>query len=331
MPCSITAIECHLPERVVTNSELATQFPGWDIDKAEKKVGIYQRHVAGANETSLDLGEQAALKVLKKNGTKVDFLLFCTETPDYFIPPNACLLQERLGLGTDIGAYDFNLGCSGFVFGLAQAKGLISAGLAERVLLVTAETYTRAINPQDKGNRMIFGDAAAACIVEKTEQAGIGDFVFGTDGSMGKSLLIPNGGFRNPQEQGADLVKDDNGNARTENDLYMNGPSIFAFTLERVPKLYEDILAKNNTQFSELDLVLFHQANRFMLNHLRLRMQIPPEKFVMDMEYTGNTVSSSIPIALKKIMDTANSPTSVLLAGFGVGLSWAGTIVTVGR
>lgn len=326
--CTIAALDYSLPETVLTNDELGTQFPHWDIAKAEKKVGISQRRVA-INETALDLGEQAARKVLDQIDGDIDFLLFCTETPDYAIPPNATLLQARLGLPVSIGAYDFNLGCSGFVFGLAQAKGLICAGIANRVLLITAETYTRVINPLDKGNRIIFGDGASACVIERSNRCNIGEFVFGTDGTQGMKLTIPNSGMRHAWNPEAKSIEDDNGNIRTANDLSMDGPGIFSFTLERVPELYEQTIDRNRTDIESLDLVLFHQANRFMLNHLRMKIQIPPEKFVLDMERTGNTVSSSIPIALKNILNDTNSQLSILLAGFGVGLSWAGTVVTV--
>ncbi|TIH18182.1 ketoacyl-ACP synthase III [Marinifilum sp. JC120] len=322
-------MDYYLPENILVNDALGVQFPDWDIAKAEKKIGIKQRHIAAKDETALDLGEKAARKVLKRIDGDVDFILFCTETPDYAIPPNATLLQSRLGLSTSIGAYDFNLGCSGFVFGLAQAKGLICSGIARRVLLVTAETYSKVINPLDKGNRIIFGDAAAACILEKSNESGIGEFVFGTDGSQGMTLAIPNSGMRSTWDPEAALIKDRNGNGRTENDLYMDGPGIFNFTLDRVPELYAQTLARNDLDIESLDLVLFHQANRFMLNHLRMKMQIPADKFVVDMEGTGNTVSSSIPIALKNICNNTDCTLSILLAGFGVGLSWAGTVVTI--
>ncbi|MEF2230122.1 MAG: ketoacyl-ACP synthase III [Pseudodesulfovibrio sp.] len=331
MGCSILGIDYHLPETVLTNDQLAREFPDWDVAKAGRKVGISRRHTAREGETALDLGERAAARVLGRTGADVDFILFCTETPDHFIPPNACLLQGRLGLGTSVGAYDYNLGCSGFVFGLAQAKGLIAAGLARRVLLVTADTYTRRINALDKGNRMIFGDGASACVIGETPDEGIGRFAFGTDGTRAMSLAIPNGGFRNPADPAAPLVGDDNGNARTANDLIMDGPGIFNFTLERVPELYAQVLEGNGLAEGDLDHVVFHQANQFMLQHLRMKMQIPQDKFVLDMDATGNTVSSSIPIVLKRLTERIEGPCRVLLAGFGVGLSWAGTVVKLGK
>ena len=206
-------------------------------EKAEKKIGIRKRHVVSEKETSLDLARLAAEKVFKYiDRNSIDFLIICTETPDYYLPPNACILQDQLGLKKNIGAFDFNMGCSGFIYGLNLSKGLIETGEAKRILFIASETYTKLIHPRDRGNRTIFGDAAAATIIEPSHGEGIGRSVFGTDGSGAGHLIVPNGGLRKRYDPEAPEMEQDGG-PFTDNHLYMNGPEIFKFMLSTVPKL----------------------------------------------------------------------------------------------
>ena len=190
----IRAISYYLPGETLTNEALAAAFPEWDVDKVYNKVGVRTRHLAGRTETAGDLAEKAARKLFEEYGIapgEVDFLLLCTQSPDHFLPSTACILQDRLGIPTSAGALDYDLGCSGCIYGLAMAKGLIAAGLASNVLLLTAETYTKYLHPEDKSNKTIFGDGAAACLVSKEKGlAGIGDFVLGTDGSGAANLMV---------------------------------------------------------------------------------------------------------------------------------------------
>jgi len=245
MKSYIKDIAYYLPEKVLTNEELAAEFGGWSSEKIEQKLGIRERRLAGENETALDLAEKAAVKLLEKHPVEdIDFLLFCTESPDYFIPPNAPILQKRLRLREDIGAFDYNLACSGFVYGLAVAKGLIAAGIAQNILLITSETYTRHIHQKDKSNRTIFGDAAAASLICSSDNHGIGEFSLGTDGTGYKELIVHNGGLRNPFDASAELTEYIEGSYRTNNNLYMNGPEIFNFTIKAVPPLVQDVLSK---------------------------------------------------------------------------------------
>jgi len=332
MGVKIANIEYYLPEKVVTNDQLAKQFPDWSSEKIEKKVGIRERHIVNEDETALDLALKAAEKVLKNyNKDKIDFLLFCTQSPEYYLPSGACILQDRLGLNKNIGAFDYNLGCSGFVYGLAMAKSLIYSNIAINILLITSETYTKHIHPKDKSNRTIFGDAAAATIIEKSEKEQIGEFVLGTDGSGYKNLFVPNGGLRNRYDVNAKEIDDDSGSIRTDNNLYMNGPDIFNFTIKAVPKVVAKTLVKNNTTLEDLDYVIFHQANKYMNEYLRKKINIPKDKFYLNLLHTGNTVSATIPIAIKYCLDnsTIKKNDRVLLAGFGVGYSWGGTIITI--
>ncbi|MBO4633100.1 MAG: ketoacyl-ACP synthase III [Lentisphaeria bacterium] len=325
----IEKIAVYLPEKILTNDELSAAFPDWSSNKIGRKTGILSRHIAGDHETALDLAEKAADKVLADYPREaIDFLLFCTQSPDYFLPSSSCVLQNRLGLSKNCGALDYNLGCSGYVYGLSLAKGLISSGAARRVLLITAETYSKHLNPLDRSSRTIFGDGAAATIISGEKEL-IGQFVFGTDGSGAGNLIIPNGGMRAPYDPDASVREYQSGSFVSDNDLYMNGPEIFNFTIDAVPAMFERVLLLNDTKLENIDLVVFHQANRFMLEHLRDKLNIPEEKFFMDLHDTGNTVSASIPIALEKAVQCGRiqPAAKLLLAGFGVGYSWAGTIL----
>lgn len=334
---AITAISSYLPAGKLTNEQLASELGEWDAEKILAKTGIAVRSVADAGECSSDLGVAAARHLFESGAcapADVDFLLFCTQSPDYFLPTTACLVQDRLGLRTDCGAIDFNQGCSGYVYGLALARSLVETGAAARVLLLTAETYTKFINPRDRSVRTLFGDGAAATLVEATEADGelLGPFVFGTDGRGAQNLIVPAGGMRRPLDADACREEQDaQGNWRAARDLYMNGPAIFNFTMQTVPRAVEQLLAKSGRRLEEIDLFVFHQANKFMLERLRSRLHIPADKFCIDMEASANTVSSTIPIALEKARreGRASSGDLVALVGFGVGYSWAATLCRI--
>lgn len=327
----IKAISYYLPEKVVTNEELVKDFPGWSIDKIAQKVGVNSRHLAAEDETAGDMAEKAAKLLFNEYGISpmdIDFIMLCTQSPDYFLPTTACILQSRLGIPTSAGAIDFNLGCSGCIYGLALAKGLISAGVAKNVLLLTAETYSKFINPADKSNRSIFGDGASACLVSKEGFAEIGEFVLGSDGSGAENLILKTGAARHPDASGL-FSEDEEGHVRYDDYLYMNGGAIFNFTLDIVPMLLKQTLEQNNLEKKSVDYFIFHQANKFMLDTIRTVCSIPSDKFYNNLSDTGNTVSSTIMIGLKDSIQSSviGSGSTVLLAGFGVGLSWGGTIL----
>ncbi len=332
MGAFIRAISYYLPEAVLTNEELAQEFPEWDVEKVFNKVGIRNRHLAGKGETAGDLAEQAARKLFAEyaiDPASIDFVLLCTQSPDHFLPSTACILQDRLGIPTSAGAFDFNLGCSGCIYGMATAKGLIAAGLASNVLLLTAETYTKYLHPMDKSNRTIFGDGAAACLISKEKGfAEIGDFVLGTDGSGASNLMVRSGAARQPEKTGA-FTMDDDGHTNYEDYLYMNGSAIFNFTLETVPPLIKSVLAKSRLEKSEIDCFVFHQANKYMLTTLRKVCGIPSDRFYVDLEETGNTVSSTILIGLKVCLEKGRITPGmkVMVCGFGVGLSYGAGVL----
>lgn len=327
----IKGISYYLPERVVTNEELLKEFPEWSVDKIAKKVGVNSRHLAAEDETAGDMAEKAARKLFEEynvSPSDIDFVMLCTQSPDYFLPSTACILQHKLGIPTTAGAFDYNLGCSGCVYGLAMAKGLIAAGIAKNVLVLTAETYNKYLHPSDKSNRSIFGDGAAACLVSTEGFAEIGEFSLGTDGAGAENLIVKTGAARCKQVTG-NVSEDEDGHQRYDDYLYMNGSAIFNFTLEAVPAMMKDILAKNNMTLDDVDYYVFHQANKFMLNTIRKVCVLPKDKFYVNLEETGNTVSSTVMIGLKQCLEagTIHEGMKVMVTGFGVGLSWGGTII----
>lgn len=329
MAC-IKAISYYLPEKIVTNEELVIDFPDWTVEKIATKVGVNQRHVASEDETATDLAVKAGEKLFAATPEikreDIDFVLLCTQSPDYLLPTSACLAQDRLGLRTNIGALDYNLGCSGYVYGLSLAKGLIAGGIAQNVLLLTAETYNKHLHPRDKGNRTIFGDAATATVVSTEGYAEIGNFSLGTNGQGAENLIIHSGGARHPEKVN-DLSFDENGNPHSSDFLFMNGAEIFSFTQKNVPIVVKDTLEKNGLTHDDVNMFVFHQANSYMLNFLRKKIKIAPERFYVNMSEIGNTVSNSIPIALADARqeNILNGP--VLICGFGVGYSWGGCIL----
>lgn len=331
MKAFIKAISYYLPEKVLTNEELVREFPEWSVDKIASKVGINQRHVAAEDETSADLATKAAEKLFNENSVdknSIDFILFCTQSPDYFLPTSACVIQDNLGLPTSCGALDFNLGCSGYVYGLSLAKGLIFAGIAKNVLLLTGETYSKFMHPKDKGNRTIFGDAGSASLISGDGFAEIGNFDLGTDGKGANNLMVKSGGMRY-REAINDMTLDENGNPISSDHLNMNGAEIFNFTIDAVPQLVRNTLIKNNLELSDIHLCAFHQANKYMLNFLRKKLKIEEDKFYYYMSEVGNTVSSTIPILLTEAEKEGKLSGNILLAGFGVGYSWGGTILKI--
>jgi 3-oxoacyl-[acyl-carrier-protein] synthase-3 len=326
-PAKIKAISYYLPKNTLNNTKLNNEFPEWSVEKISSKTGIYERHISDEDEFTSDMAVSVSEKLFKEYNIKpeeIDFILLCTQSPDYLLPTTACIVQNKLNIPTTAGALDFNLGCSGYVYGLALAKGLITSNVANNILLITSEAYSKFIHPKDKSNRTIFGDGASATVISTDGFADILDFEFGTDGSGAENLIVKNGGVRYPKKEEID-IEDDFGNIRNDNHLYMNGSEIFNFTSKSVPILIENILHKHSLQINDIDHFVFHQANKFMLDHLRKKIKIDESKFCITLENCGNTVSSTIPITLKE----NNLNGTVLLAGFGVGYSWGSCIIKI--
>lgn len=323
---AISAIEYHLPEHQVSNSDLTQEFPDWSVQKIADKTGIDSRRVSAPGECSSDLAAAAAERLFQGgvDRASIDYVLFCTQSPDYFLPTSACLLQTRLGIPTSAGALDFNLGCSGYVYGLGLAKGLIETGQASKVLLLTGETYTKMLAQEDRSVRTVFGDGASATVLEAVDiapgsPAPIGPFVYGTDGTGAPNLIVEYGAFRKPM---------DTDGAPARPTLFMDGGEIFAFTLATVPKAVNALLQRASLAPGEVDLYVFHQANRHMLDHLRRKSAIPEDKFLVHLSTCGNTVSATIPITLCEARRAGRLKRGAVIAlvGFGVGYSWSAAV-----
>jgi len=324
---SISVISYALPKRVVTNEELSTDSK-WTADGIADKTGIKTRHVVDLSQTAADLAFEAAKKIVGHRipANEIDLLVFCTQSPDYLLPTSACLIQDRLGLSTSCAAFDFNLGCSGYVYGLGIVKSMLESGIASKALLLTGETYSKWLDEKDMSVRTIFGDAGTATLLELTPTGSIGPFVLGTDGSGAHHLIVHEHAARS---RAIDPLFAKFPQNQVSNKLYMDGPEIYVFTLEAVPKAYRELLKKANIITDDLDLVVFHQANSYMLEQLRKQCRIPSEKFIIDLENYGNTVSNTIPIVLANLVEQKKlcSGMKLALVGFGVGLSWGACIV----
>ena len=327
MFAKITAITSYLPPKIESNSEIVEA-------RFIKKIGVRSRHVV-ENESAGDLALKAAEKLFAEHEIDrhdTDFILLCTQHGDYQMPHTAAQIQDRLGLKKSVGTLDINLGCSGYVYGLAVAKGLIEAGLAKKILFLTSSVYSKYINVKDTSTRPLFGDGATATWLETSDTEDLSAFVFGSDGSGYDKLIIPVGGSKNPPRDNPEVFStDDNKNFRSNYEVFMDGMAITYFTLREVPKLVDDVLNAANLSRADLDYCIFHQANKFMMIYLRDKAGLNDVNFHNDITETGNIVSGSVPLAIEQVVKThgAENLKRVMLAGFGVGLSWAGCIANL--
>lgn len=329
----INGISYYLPKNSLDNADISLDHPEWSVEKISEKIGISNRWIADKDEYVSDMAIKAVNKFFEEhdiNRDRIDFLLLCTQNPDYTLPTTACIIQDKLGLPKTIGALDFNLGCSGYVYGLGLAKGLVISGQAKNVLLITADVYSKIINEKDKSNKTLFGDAATVSLVTNDptdESFEILDFCYGTDGSGYDNLIVKNSGTNKYSKSTSDEFDENGKFISNDSYLFMDGTKIFNFTAFNVPPMIKDVLAKNNMMDSDISYYVFHQANTFMLDFIRKRCKIEEDKFFVSMNDVGNTVSSSIPIALKRLINKKNDLSKILLCGFGVGLSIGGVII----
>lgn len=324
----------YLPERAVTNQQLQKENPTWDIPLVEESAGVVKRHIAGDDETALDLSFQACKKLFALNQeaqNQIDGIIFCTQSQDYIMPPNSCILHKMLALPERVFAFDFNLACSGYIYGLALAQGLIFSGTAHTILLVNADTYSTYIHTQDRSARVLFGDGAAVSLLTLSDSTqGIIDIQCATSGKGYDKFIIPAGGCRTPKSKDTSVPhKNGSGNVRTLEHIHMDGMGILAFVNSKVPQQIRSILTHNKLTIDHIDLFVFHQASKVVLDSLTRILKIEPEKVFRNLREVGNTVSASIPIALKDALDRGqiSRGDKVLASGFGVGLSWGTAII----
>ena len=331
---TIEAISCAFPANLVTNEQLASEYPNWDFERLEKRTGVLTRYVAAEQETALDLA-LVACRNLDSQGQlrpqEIDVLIFCTQSPDYIMPPNSCVLHGKLGLRPEVLAFDITLACSGYIYGLRLADSLIQSGAAQRVLLATADTYTRYIHPGDRATRCLFGDGGAVSIISQSQNGrGIRDIQCGTAGAQYHKFIIPAGGMRVQRSpETAKEKTDPSGNVRTNEHIKMDGMGVLSFFNATVPSSVRETLQRNALSIEDVDLFVFHQASQVILDSLRAALEIPAEKMIYDLAEVGNLVSASIPVALKRAFERGQAKPGqlALLCGFGVGLSWGTALV----
>jgi 3-oxoacyl-[acyl-carrier-protein] synthase III len=335
----IVAVEYFVPKNTLGNNELAEILSFKDAAAIYSKTGISNRHIADKDECASDLGLQAAKKLIEQNmldPKEIELLIFCTQTPDYSLPSSACIMQEILGISTSCAAFDINLGCSGYVYGLAVANAFISSNQVKNALLITGDTPSKVVNPLDKSVRVLFGDAGTATYLNRQDGIAeiMGEFILGTDGSGFRHLIVPAGGFRTPRTpETAKEHTDEDGNVRSLDNVYMNGAEVFVFSLKEVPKAIKALLEKNNFSLDDIDWFIFHQANKFIIDTLVKKLKIPSEKALLSLEEFGNTTCSSIPITLKDAQNrnVFNNGDLIMLVGFGVGYSWGANLLRWGN
>jgi len=324
MKVAIAGIEYYLPEKIENASDLIQDNPDWRIPDIERKTGISRRRIAAEDQTAVDLGILAAEKLFASgvNKDEIDGLLFVTQSPDYPLPTSACIIQDRLGLSKSCLAFDMNLGCSGFVYALSVAGSLIESGVAKKILVICGETYSKYIRKDDRSCRPLFSDAGSAALVVPSKHHRLGPFKLGTDGSGAKHLIVKSGGARRYGE--------DNPMAKS---LYMNGKEILAFTSEMVPKCVRSVIDDAGKKLEDIDLYVFHQASRVVMDNIVGALGLPEEKIYRNYYDVGNTVSATIPIALKDAVTQGKLKNGdlTLLTGFGVGYSWGSCLLRWGQ
>jgi 3-oxoacyl-[acyl-carrier-protein] synthase-3 len=329
----IKHIEYYLPEKNISNDDLQKAHPTWNVLKVGEKSGVFNRHIAGDEETALDLAVKAVEKLFISSSMKrndIDGIIFCTQSPDYIMPSNSFLIHSKFDFATNVWAIDYNLACSGFVYGLAIARGMIETGMGKNLLLITADTYSKYINKGDRSTSVLFGDGAAATIVSKDDAEGIVDIELASSGNEYESFYIPAGGCRIPKnDKTSALNTDHSGNFRSQEDIHMNGFAVWKFISRTVPVQIRSLLTRNKMEINDFDLCVFHQASKLTLDSLAKALKIDNEKIYMNLDKVGNTVSASIPIALKFAEEEGRlrKGNKILISGFGVGLSWGSLIL----
>lgn len=323
----IKAIEYALPQQVVTNADYEREFPDWHMSIIAAKTGVYQRHIAAPEETALTFAKIACDKLFAKHDRKeVDAIIFCTQSPDYIMPPNSYLLHKYLGLPGSVLAFDYNQACSGFVYGLVLAKSLIKAATAKNVLLITGDTYSKYINKKDRSTRVLFGDGAAATLLcEEAGDRGILDHLIDSEGSRFDQFYIKAGGCLIPRSDATAVeIEDRSGNIRTDNDIHMNGMGVLSFFQSMVPRQVKALLKNNGLEVAAVDQFIFHQASKLAMDAVAQMLKLPAGKAFSNIANVGNTVSASIPIATRDALDAGvvRPGDTIVFSGFGVGLSW---------
>lgn len=310
------------------------------IERLKSTIGLNHRYVVDNETTSLDLCAQAFQKLI--NGVnlgveEIDGLIFVTQTPDYFLPSNSSVIHGKFGLSKNCACVDLNQGCSGYVYGLWMAHMMVASGTCKKVILLAGDSMSRAVNPKDKASLPLFGDSGTATLIESSQEKFTAYFDLHTDGTGFDSIIIPAGGFRTPCSDETKIESEEDGNFRSQENLAMHGGKVFNFAMKEVPKAVDDILSLSDKKTEEIDYIVFHQANKFVIDNIRKRLKQHDLTSVVIPSDTvgkyGNQGPSSIPTTLSDALSESisNSKKQVLLCGFGVGLSWASAILEFDR
>ena len=330
----ISALDYYLAPSILSNEDLNKQNPSWDMDKATERSGVLSRPIAPDGVTALDLAHHAVKRLLNSDPNilfGVDGLIFCTQTPDYLLPSNSNLLHGLLDLPSNIMAFDINHACSGYPYAIGIAKSLIKSGMSARVLVITADTYSRLIHPLDRSVRPLFGDAASASIVSKGDDFLIEDQSFSTEGKLAARFIVRNGGMRHLDKNEIEAQLDADQRVRSPDHIQMDGMGILSFFNKVVPASIEEILLRNQLSVEDISYFVLHQASQLALDSLRKSLGVSSKKVIIDMLDTGNLVSSSIPVVLRRSIEKGlfKRGDRIILGGFGVGLSWGTVLITV--
>lgn len=332
----IKGICCGVPNNPIKVTDLGKEnFNENDIKKVCDLIGVETLYYAKEGQTASDIGYMVAERLLSDlnwDRESIDGLIFVSQTPDYILPATSCILQDRLKLSKDCVALDINLGCSAYIYGLWLANQFISTKSCKRVLLIVGDIISGYISPKDKSTALIFGDGVSATCLEYCEDARPTTFVLKTDGSGANSLIIPAGSSRKPISDNTKILyKDEDGNVRNEENLYMNGMDIFGFAIREVPKIINEVIVEHGWTRETVDKLLLHQANNYMLKFIAQKSKIPIDKVPLNIDVFGNTGGASIPFLIcDKIADEAkDNVLNVIMSGFGVGLSWGAVAMTL--
>ena len=330
----IGAMAACVPPQKAYNRDLTDIMPEEEVEKMINSVGIHERRICDDNVFASDLCYKAAEKLIEDNNIdpgSIDMLLFMSQCADYRIPATSCILQNRLGLSKDCAAMDLSLGCSGYVYALSCAMAYASMPGINRVLLLDGEAFSKIVNPKDKVNVPLYGDAGTATLIEKGD-FGESVFILHTDGAGEEAVKIP-AGMRNPLNPQSLVVKErENGNFRSDIQVYMDGMDVFNFALRVVPKGVKELIKVAGTDIDDTDYIVFHQSNRFMTDFFVKKLKIAREKVPYCIERFGNTSSASVPLTIvSELHDRLSGEKNIIMCGFGAGLSWGTARVVFNR
>jgi len=331
----ISGLAAAVPKTIINNYEYTLYFPADEVKEVVDKVGIKERRFADADTCSSDLCFTAAEKLIQEmkiEKNEIDLLVFVSQTPDYRMPATSLLLQDRLGLSNNTIAFDINLGCSGFIYGLSVIYGLMQHQGIRKALLLDGETRSKVYSPKDRKTAFLFGDGGAAALIERNEKFGNSYFSMNSDGSRESLIKINAGGYRNPSspETLKEKVVDEYGNIRTDEQGYMNGGDVFNFVIREIPKDFKNIIEFSNIDKDKIDFFVFHQANDFMNSYLIKKLKIDPTKVPSTIAKFGNTSSVSLPLTIvSELKNELKLKKQLLLSAFGVGMTWASAIINV--